>query len=44
MPLATIWKTVVLYLLVVISMRIMGKRQIAELQPFEFAVALMISE
>lgn len=44
MSLIIIWKTVVLYLIVVVSMRIMGKRQIGELQPFEFAVALMISE
>lgn len=39
-----IWKTALLYLVVVISMRLMGKRQIGELQPFEFAVAIMISE
>lgn len=39
-----IWKTALFYLVVVVSMRLMGKRQIGELQPFEFAVALMISE
>jgi len=44
MSLMIIWKTVVLYLVVIVSMRLMGKRQIGELQPFEFAVALMISE
>jgi len=33
-----------MYILVVASMRIMGKRQIGELQPFEFAVTIMISE
>lgn len=44
MSLMIIWKTAVLYIIVVISMRLMGKRQIGELQPFEFAVALMISE
>ena len=38
-----VWKTVVLYLVVIVAMRLMGKRQIGELQPFEFAVALMIS-
>lgn len=37
-------RTVVLYLCVVVSMRIMGKRQLGELQPSEFVVALMISE
>lgn len=39
-----LWKTVLLYLVVVISMRLMGKRQIGQLQPFEFAIAVMISE
>lgn len=39
-----IWKTAILYLVVVVSMRLMGKRQIGELQPFEFGIAVMISE
>lgn len=39
-----IWKTLLLYLVVIVSMRLMGKRQIGQLQPFEFAVAVMISE
>ncbi len=34
----------ILYMLVVVVMRIMGKRQIGELQPFELAIAIMISE
>jgi uncharacterized membrane protein YcaP (DUF421 family) len=37
-------RTLVLYIIVIIAMRIMGKRQIGELQPFELAVAIMISE
>ena len=37
-------RTIFLYLCVVIAMRIMGKRQLGELQPSEFVVALMISE
>lgn len=37
-------RTVVLYICVVVAMRIMGKRQLGELQPSEFVVALMISE
>lgn len=37
-------RVLVLFLIVVISMRIMGKRQIGQLQPFELAVAIMISE
>lgn len=37
-------RTIILYLLVVIVMRIMGKRQIGQLQPFELVVAIMLSE
>lgn len=37
-------RTLILYIVVIVAMRIMGKRQIGELQPFELAVAIMISE
>ncbi|HOV26564.1 MAG TPA: DUF421 domain-containing protein [Pseudobacteroides sp.] len=37
-------RTLILFLLVVVVMRVMGKRQIGQLQPFELAVAIMISE
>lgn len=37
-------RTVVLYLCVVVAMRIMGKRQLGELQPSEFVIALIISD
>lgn len=37
-------RTLILFTLVVVTMRIMGKRQIGELQPFELAVAILISE
>lgn len=37
-------RTLILYILVVIVMRIMGKPQIGELQPFELVIAIMISE
>ena len=37
-------RTFFLYFVVVITMRLMGKRQIGQLQPFEFAIAVMISE
>ena len=37
-------RTVILYSLVVIIMRIMGKRQIGELQPFELVITIMISD
>ncbi|MHB8065157.1 MAG: DUF421 domain-containing protein [Ruminiclostridium sp.] len=37
-------RTLILYIVVIIAMRIMGKRQIGQLQPFELAVAIMISD
>jgi uncharacterized membrane protein YcaP (DUF421 family) len=37
-------RALILYVVVVIMMRIMGKRQIGQLQPFELAVAIMVSE
>ena len=41
---STFIRTVVLYLCVVTAMRIMGKRQLGELQPSELVIALMISD
>ena len=38
------FRTIILYGLVMIVMRLMGKRQIGQLQPFELAIAIMISE
>lgn len=37
-------RTLILYALVVIAMRFMGKRQIGQLQPFELVVTIMLSE
>lgn len=37
-------RTLILYILVIVSMRVMGKRQIGELQPSELVVAIMISD
>ncbi|MBQ7793595.1 MAG: DUF421 domain-containing protein [Clostridia bacterium] len=37
-------RTLILYFLVVTAMRIMGKRQIGEMQPSELVVAIMISD
>lgn len=37
-------RTIILYVLVVTSIRLMGKRQIGELQPSELVVAIMISD
>ena len=37
-------RTLILYILVVIAMRLMGKKQIGQLQPSEFVITLMLSE
>ncbi len=37
-------RTILLYLLVIVAMRIMGKRQIGQLQPSEFVIAMMLAE
>lgn len=42
--LITIIRTIILYIMVVFVMRLMGKRQIGELQPSEFVVTLMIAD
>lgn len=39
----TIVRTMILFLLVVLVVRLMGKRQVGELQPYELAVTVMIS-
>jgi len=39
-----VFRTFVLYLVVILVMRIMGKREIGQLQPYELAVTLIISE
>ncbi len=38
-----IFRTTILYLTVIIVIRLMGKRQVGELQPFELAITIMIS-
>jgi len=37
------FRTLILFTIVIIAMRIMGKRQIGQLQPYELAVLIMIS-
>jgi uncharacterized membrane protein YcaP (DUF421 family) len=37
-------RTIILYLIIVLVLRLMGKRQIGQLQPFELVIILMISE
>ena len=40
----TFIRAMILYLLVLVSMRLMGKREIGQFQPFELAIAIMISD
>lgn len=37
-------RTIILYAIVVVIMRMMGKRQIGQLQPFELVIAIMVSD
>ena len=37
------FRAVILYILIVISIRLMGKRQIGELQPSELVITLLLS-
>lgn len=37
-------RTIILYFLVILVMRLMGKRQMGQLQPYELVVAIMISD
>lgn len=41
--LISLLRTVILYIVVIFGMRLMGKRQLAELQPSELVVAILIS-
>lgn len=38
------FRSVVLYIIVLIVMRIMGKREISQMQPFELAISIMIAD
>ena len=40
----TFIRAIILYILVLITMRLMGKRELGQLQPFELAVAIMIAD
>lgn len=37
-------RCIILYVVLLVSMRLMGKRQIGELQPFEFAITLVVAD
>ena len=40
----TFFRVIILYILVLIVMRLMGKREIGQLQPFELVIAIMIAD
>ena len=42
--LVTFIRVIIIYLLVLITMRLMGKREIGQLQPFELAISIMIAD
>lgn len=42
--LITFFRAILLYILVLIVMRLMGKREIGQLQPFELAISIMIAD
>lgn len=42
--LITFIRTIILYIIVLIVMRLMGKREIGQLQPFELAISIMIAD
>ena len=42
--LITFFRAIILYILVLLVMRMMGKREIGQLQPFELAIAVMIAD
>ena len=42
--LITFFRTVILYIIVLIVMRLMGKREIGQMQPFELAISIMIAD
>lgn len=37
-------KTTIIYLVIIFAMRIMGKRQLSQMQPYELVIALLIAE
>ncbi len=42
--LITFFRSIVLYIIVLVVMRLMGKREIGQLQPFELAISIMIAD
>ena len=42
--LATFFRSIIIYIIVLIVMRLMGKREIRQMQPFELAISIMIAD
>ena len=42
--LVTFVRAIVLYIIILIVMRLMGKREIGQLQPFELVIAILIAD
>ena len=42
--LITFLRAIFLYIVVLIVMRLMGKREIGQMQPFELAISIMIAD
>ena len=42
--LLTFFRAIILYIIVLIVMRLMGKREISQMQPFELAISIMIAD
>ncbi len=42
--LITFFRSIILYILVLVVMRLMGKREIGQMQPFELVIAIMIAD
>lgn len=42
--LITFVRSIVLYVIILIVMRLMGKREIGQLQPFELVISIMIAD
>ena len=40
----TFIRVIIIYLLVLVIMRLMGKREIGQMQPFELVIAIMIAD
>ena len=42
--LTTFIRSIVIYVIVLLVMRLMGKREIGQMQPFELAISIMIAD